>query len=217
MSDSKLILLAAGGHGRVVLDALLAQELVVAGVLDPALPAGANVLGVPVLGADAWLLQADPRQVQVANGGGATPTASLRQRLYQQWTQLGFVFVSVRHPSAVVARSVELAPACQLMAGAVVQTGARIGVNAVVNTHASVDHDCELGAHAFLAPGVVLCGGVRVGERAFVGAGAVVLPGLAIGADAVVGAGATVTHDVPAGACVLGTPAMARGKHVSTA
>jgi UDP-perosamine 4-acetyltransferase len=210
MSHLKLILLAAGGHGRVVLDALMAQGLALTGVLDPALPVGTAVLGVPVLGADEWLARATAQEVRLANGGGATPTASLRRKMYMQWTQRGFEFVSVRHPSAVVARDVDMAAGCQLMAGTVVQTGARIGLNAVVNTRASVDHDCDLGAHAFLAPGVVLCGGVRVGEGAFIGAGAVVLPGLSVGAHAIVGAGATVTRDVPPGARVLGTPASQR-------
>jgi UDP-2-acetamido-3-amino-2,3-dideoxy-glucuronate N-acetyltransferase len=42
---------------------------------------------------------------------------------------------------------------------------------------------------------------------ASIGAGAVILRGLVIGAGAVVGAGAGVTHDVPAGATVVGNPA----------
>jgi UDP-perosamine 4-acetyltransferase len=206
-----LILLAAGGHGRVVLDALLAQGVAVAGVLDPGLAAGALVLGVPVLGSDDWLETVSPGSVQLANGAGSAPGSALRQRLFTQWSGRGFTFVAVRHPSAVVARAVDLAAGSQVMAGAVVQTGSRVGSNAVVNTRASVDHDCDIADHAFVAPGVVLCGGVRIGADAFIGAGAIVLPGVAVGAGAVVGAGACVTRDVPAGARVMGVPAVLRG------
>jgi UDP-2-acetamido-3-amino-2,3-dideoxy-glucuronate N-acetyltransferase len=42
---------------------------------------------------------------------------------------------------------------------------------------------------------------------ASIGGGAVILPGITIGAGATVGAGAVVTHDVPAGATVIGNPA----------
>jgi len=40
-----------------------------------------------------------------------------------------------------------------------------------------------------------------------IGAGAVILPGIRIGCGSTVGAGAVVTHDVPAGATVIGNPA----------
>jgi sugar O-acyltransferase (sialic acid O-acetyltransferase NeuD family) len=211
MPQPQLILLAAGGHGRVVLDALLAQGLAVAGVLDPGLAAGTDVFGVPVLGSDDWLDTTTASAVQLANGAGCAPRDSLRQRLHARMSSRGFTFISVCHPSAVIARAVDLAPGSQLMAGVVVQTGARIGSNAVLNTRVSVDHDCEVGDHAFLAPGVVLCGQVRIGAGAFIGAGAVVLPGVTVGAGAIVGAGASVTRDVAPGALVMGVPAAVRG------
>jgi acetyltransferase-like isoleucine patch superfamily enzyme len=66
----------------------------------------------------------------------------------------------------------------------------------VVNSAASVDHDCWIGAHAFIAPGAVLCGGVHVGAGALIGAGAVIVPGVSIGEDAVIGAGAIIRRDV---------------------
>ena len=77
----------------------------------------------------------------------------------------------------------------------------------IVNTAASVDHECRVGAGAHIGPGVRLAGRVAVGERAFIGTGAVILPRLTIGCDATVGAGAVVTTDVPAGAVVTGVPA----------
>lgn len=210
MSNRKLILLAAGGHGRVVLDALLAQNQVLEGILDPALPVGTRVLQQIVMGSDDWLLARHSDEFLLANGAGAVPGSSLRRLLFERWKQAGFGFVNVRHPSAVVGRGVTLMQGCQVMAGAIVQTDAEIGENTVVNTGSRVDHDCRIGPHVFIGPGAVLCGGVSIAANAFVGAGAVLLPGITIGEGAVVGAGTVVTRDVDAGVQVLGNPARPR-------
>ena len=77
----------------------------------------------------------------------------------------------------------------------------------IVNTRASVDHGCQIGAFAHVAPGVALAGDVNVGEGAFIGIGAAVVPGRSIGAWATVGAGASVVRDVAAGTTVVGVPA----------
>jgi sugar O-acyltransferase (sialic acid O-acetyltransferase NeuD family) len=210
MSNKKLILLAAGGHGRVVLDALLAQNLVLEGILDPALTVGSLVLQQTVIGPDDWLLERNGDEFVLANGAGAIPGSSLRRRLFERWKAAGFSFATVHHPSAVVARGVTLMEGCQLMAGAIVQTGSAIGENAVVNTGARVDHDCRLGAHAFIGPGAILCGGVSIAANVFVGAGAVLLQGITVGEGSVVGAGAVVTQNVAAGVQVVGNPARPR-------
>ena len=191
-----IVLMAAGGHGRVVLEALQSAGARVAGIVDPGLPAGALVLGVPVLGGDEWLDRCASANVRLVNGVGLGSGRAPRQRLFEAWTSRGFEFVSVRHPSAVVSPSASLDLGSQVMAGAVVQGGGRIGRNAVVNTRASVDHDCILHDHAFLAPGVVLCGEVSIGEGALIGAGAVVLPRVTVGKGSTVAAGAIVRSDV---------------------
>ncbi len=51
----------------------------------------------------------------------------------------------------------------------------------------------------------------RVKRGASIGTGAVVMCGVTIGEKAIVGAGAVVTHDVPAGALVVGVPARVAG------
>ncbi len=97
------------------------------------------------------------------------------------------------------------------MPGVIVQADARLGRHVIVNTAATVDHDCVLGDFAHIAPGVVLCGAVQVGEGTLVGAGSVIAPNLTIGANCLIAAGSVVTTHLPDGATVRGNPARAVG------
>jgi UDP-perosamine 4-acetyltransferase len=212
MTNDEIIVIGAGGHGRVVLDALLAAGARVWGIADPGHVTGSRVFGVVVLGGDEVLDGIAPGEYLLANGFGANPATAARARVHQRLLARGFCFAQVIHPSAVIGREVELADGCQLMAGAVVQCGARIGRNAVVNTAATLDHDVVVAEDAFIAPGATLCGGVVIGPGAFIGAGATLLPGVRIGATSLVGAGALVRHDVADGEIHAGVPARLQRK-----
>lgn len=207
MHKQQVLLLAAGGHGSVVLDALHASGIRVAGIIDPGKVVGSALFDVPVLGGDEWLNQAIPDDILLVNGIGATPYSRLRSLFFDTWKQRGFHFVSVQHPSAVVGRETILSEGSQIMAGSILQCRVSIGSNVVINTRASVDHDCKIGMHSFIGPGVTLCGAVRIGDNAFLGAGAIVLPGISVGDNAIVGAGAVVSRDVPCGEFTVGNPA----------
>lgn len=119
----------------------------------------------------------------------------------------GLLPLTVTHRAAYVAADVTLGPGCQIMAHATVCAQTHLERSVIVNTAASVDHECRIGAGAHIGPGVRLAGRIDVGARAFIGTGAVILPRLTIGADATVGAGAVVIRDVPVGAVVAGVPA----------
>lgn len=190
-----ILILGAGGHGRAVCEAARDAGFAPRGFLDARAPLP-DMLGLPVLGDEA---AHDGGPVLVALGGNAARLAAA--------ARLGCALPVLLHPSAIRARSAELAAGAVVMPRAVLGAMARVGRLALVNTGAIIEHDVVLGEGAHVAPGAVLCGGVRVGARALVGAGAVVAPNIAIGADAVVGAGAAVLADVPAGAVVAGVPA----------
>lgn len=205
-----MILVGAGGHARVLLDALASRgELSVIGLADAdAGRRGDTVNGVPILGDDAWLLANHSGDaVTLVNGMGSTRDTRLRRRIFEAFRSHGFAFARVVHVTATIARDVTLGEGAQVMAGAIVQVGVVLADNVLVNTGAIIDHDCRIGAHCHVAPGVVLSGSVTVGQGTHIGTGACVIQGVRIGSDVLIGAGAVVIRDVPDGAVVFGLPA----------
>lgn len=203
-----LLVLGAGGHARVLIDALLASGRLIAGIVDcdPQL-AGTLLLGVPVLGGDEVVDQFLPCEILLVNGIGSVGLPEARTRIFERFTDRGYRFGTVIHPSAVVAADAEIDEGAQLMAGSVVQSGCRIGSNVIVNTRAAVDHDGTIGDHTHLAPGVTLSGGVRVGSGVHIGTGAILIQGITIGDGCLVAAGAVVVNSLAAGSRVRGVPA----------
>ena len=203
-----VIVLGAGGHAKVLIEALLASSAVITGVVDPDLTlVGTTIHGVQVLGGDDVVNEFPPSEVQLVNGLGSVSLPVKRQQLFERFKGIGYDFATVVHPSAVVASDVELAEGAQVMAGVVIQPGCSIGVNSIINTRVSVDHDCSIGDHVHIAPGVTLSGGVAVGSCSHIGTGATVIQGINIGAKSVIGAGALVLKDVAPCITVVGIPA----------
>lgn len=208
-----ILIIGAGGHGRVLADLALCLGRQVVGFLDRDTKLhGAVIDGITVLGGDECLADYPTRTVSLVNGIGSIARTDARRDVYLRLRGLGYQFEALCHPSAIVGRSVALAQGVQVMAGCVVQNAARIGENAILNTGVIVEHDCAVGAHSHLAPGAVVCGEVRIGENCHVGVGAVVVQGLVVGDGALVAAGAVVVKDVPPGTRVAGVPACCMGQ-----
>ncbi len=201
----KTILIGAGGHGRVLMEAWAPN--VFAGILDRRNDV-THIQSVPIVGGDEKL--ADLVSMGFTHfviGVGSAKSCARRQALFEQALAVGLLPQTVLHPEAWVSPSAQFAAGCQILPRAIVHTSAVLAENVLLNTGAIVEHDGVIGAHSHIATGAVLCGEVRVGEACHIGAGAVVRQGIQIGARAVVGAGAVVVRDVPSDTVVAGVPA----------
>ena len=118
-----------------------------------------------------------------------------------------FEFVTVIHPSAVVAKSVTLGAGTVVMAGAVINPGTKVGHHCIINTRASIDHDNQIEDFVSLGPGAITGGCVKIGRGTAIALGAKIIDGINIGAQTVIGAGATVLADAQDLVVAYGTPA----------
>lgn len=207
---TRVVIVGAGGHGHVMLDVLRQQpQAEVVGFLDDRRELWGTTArgGCPVLGGVDFT---SPASEQAEAFVVAVGNNEVRARLFAEGLAAGLTPWNAVHPSLIMAASVELGEGAQVVAGVVINPFAVIGRNVILNTACSVDHDCRIGDHAFIAPGVHMGGEVTIEELAFIGIGASVLPGVRVGRGAVVGGGAMVVRDVPPNVTVVGVPARAR-------
>jgi sugar O-acyltransferase (sialic acid O-acetyltransferase NeuD family) len=197
----RIVILGGGGHGAVVAEAVLAAGVhEVLGFCDDD-PSQQGVGGLKHLGpiTSAWSV-AEGIVLGVGNSG-------LRRRWRERALSNGLQVPVIIHPHAWVSPAARLGAGAVVMAGAIIQARAVIGDGVIINTAASVDHDCRIGSYSHCAPGARLAGGVSIGEECMVGMMACVIEGRSVGAKAMIAAGAVVIHDVPDGQRVAGVPA----------
>lgn len=206
---NKTVIIGAGGHARVVLDALMNSEAPpeIVGFIDLPGRVGAKVDGYEVIGTERDLPGLIDTGVSHAIVGlGSLGESKNRKRIYNLLKDLGFSITNALHRRSVISGNAWLGQGIAVMAGAIINTGAKIGNNSIVNTGAIIEHDCVIGDHAHIAPGATLSGGVKIGEGAHIGTNATIIQGVSVGSSAVIGAGAVVIRDVGIGDTIIGNP-----------
>lgn len=186
----EIIIVGAGGHAKVVVDAILETgELEIRGLIDKD-QKKKSVREIPVLGDDTLLPELFEQGVRYAFVAvGSIGNTEVREKIYQSLKKIGYELPVIVHPAAYVADNVISGEGTFVSAGAVVNPGTTLGKNVIVNTRSSIDHDCVLGDFVHVAPGAVLGGDVTLGDRTHVGMGAVVIQGANLKAGTFIKAG----------------------------
>lgn len=198
----KLIIIGAGGHGKVVAD--IAQKMNVwqeIAFLDD--KTVSPTMGCRVIGPSSEALNyISEHAIFIAIGSNA-----IREKIMLQLKSAGAALPLLIHPTAVIGRDVEIAAGTVVMAGAIINSGSKIGMGCIVNTGATVDHDCFLDDFVHVSPGAHLAGMVRIGRGSWVGIGAVVSNNIEIAGGTMLGAGAAVVKDIQEAGTYVGVPA----------
>lgn len=191
----KIVILGAGGHGKVVADIALKngyEEIVFLDDDDKI----QTCAGFSVIGKLAEVSRIDGDKF-VAIGDGL-----LRQKLMKEINT-----VTLIHPRAVISRRVTIGEGSIVMAGAVINSDSKIGSGCIINTSATVDHDCILEDFVHLSVGAHLAGNVHIGAQSFLGVSSGVINNISICQDCVIGAGAMVVSDIVNSGTYVGVPA----------
>jgi len=197
-----LLLLGAGGHAKVVVEAIQEKyhDCQIILVDQDSTKEGSKLLGSILIGSlHNWTVLPDLYHVAI----GDNQERSRLSAIAQDEDKIPFTLI---HPEAYVSPSARIGSASFVAAKAIISAEAEIGEGCIINHGAIVDHDCKIGSYTHIAPNATLGGSVEVGSRCLLGSGASILPGVKIGCDVVIGAGAVINCDIPDNQKVIGVP-----------
>jgi sugar O-acyltransferase (sialic acid O-acetyltransferase NeuD family) len=205
-------MIGAGGHAKVVADAVLRSDphasLIFFSLDAP--PAGGKFYGFPHYRERPEMLENWINRISGWHVAIGDPR--IRASKTEELRAYGARLVQVIHPDSIVSPSSTIGPGSFIAAGAIVNAETRIGAGCIINTAASVDHDCVVGDYVNVGPGSRLTGGVHIGRLTELGSGTVIIPGIKIGKMCTIGAGTVVIRDLPDCVKAVGVPARIIGR-----
>ena len=190
----KVYLYGASGHAKVVMDIARLAYYEVSCLIDDN-PQVNELAGMPVVHSAKGL---SPIIVTIGD-------CTIRRKIVESLGKREYL--TIVHPNAIRAESVQLGYGTVVMAGAIMNPYVTVGNHCIINTGASLDHDVKVGDFVHIAPHCTLCGEVIIGEGTWVGAGTTVIQGIHIGKNCFIGAGAVVLKDIPDNSLCYGNPA----------
>ena len=202
---SKLLIVGAGGHGKVVAEAAMSMQCWEAvAFLDDRYRELDGSLPWPVIGLldDAKKNADEYPDIVVAIGNGQK-----RLELLDNYIAQGFRAPVVIQAGAWISPTARLDVGSVVLAQAAINASAHIGRGCIINTGATVDHDCIIGDGVHICPGVHLGGEVTVGRLSWVGIGTSVIHNTTIGEKVIIGGGSVVIGDLKANHTYAGVPA----------
>ncbi|ACL70445.1 acetyltransferase [Halothermothrix orenii] len=206
-----IIIIGAGGHGKVVADIILqrrkdlGEDIKIKGFLDDNFETKeVYYLDIPVLGTLDEINKIDDHNTYFIIAIGDNLVRENIAKSYQ------VKYYTAIHPEAIISSSVKIGEGTVVMANAVINSCTHIGKHCIINTGSIVEHDNVIDDYVHISPDVALAGNVKVGKRTWIGIGTSVIQGITIGSDTIIGAGSVVVNDIGDNKKAFGVPCKER-------
>ena len=187
-----VIIIGAGGHGKVVADIVRARGDKILGFLDDSAQGALGKIS------DYGKFYCVEFVVAIGDNRARKQIAGMLENV-KWYTPI--------HPTAIISPSAVIGEGTVVMPGAVINADAKVGRHCIINTTAVVEHDCKIGDFCHISVGAKLGGTVRTGEGTMIGIGAAVRNNTEICKWCTVGAGAVVVKPINAAGVYVGVPA----------
>ncbi len=196
---NRLIIIGAGGHGRVIADiAIKNGNKNICFVDDYEI---GDCMGFPIVGTCSEVMRLNDGKTDFVIGIGNN---AIRRDLAEKYS---VNWITLVHPSAQIAMNVSIGKGTVIMAGAIINVGATVGEHCIINTSCIVEHDNVIENYVHISPGAKLGGTVHVGKQTHIGIGATVINNIDICDNSLIGAGAVVVNSVCERGIYIGVPA----------
>ena len=199
--SEKVIIIGAGGLGKVIADIVMKSGDTVLGFLDDSVSLPQDILGIPILGKVEEYTKY-PNAAFIKGIGSSAVREKISHILE------GVRFYTAIHPTAVISElGTQIGEGSVVMANAVVNPSAHIGKHCIINTTAVAEHDNCIGNFSHISVGAKLGGNVKLGAHTWVGIGSTVSNNITICDRCMIGAGAVVINDIKESGTYVGVPA----------
>ena len=214
----KIVIMGAGGFGAEAIWALeemnklspLSDQWNILGYVDDdKLKKGKVFYNYQTLGT--------PREVDKVYSGNqlwyfcAIGDNSARSNMVKSLDELAWKAATLIHPSAILAKNIEIGEGSYIGPASVICPNAIIGKHVLINTRVAIGHDVIMENFSQACPGAQINGFCKIGHSSFIGSNASVMPGTEIGEKATVGGNSQVLRAVKSGTTVNGVPALKVG------
>lgn len=181
----KLLLVGAGGFGRVVLEH--AQAHYDCAFLDDG--KASIVDDVPVIGKTSDMEKFFPeyKLLLVTIGNNA-----LREKFYAKAADIGYTFPNIIHPTAYISSHAHIGCGCVILNNAVVQNNAKCGDGCILSPGVELHHDSIIGAYCLIYTNSVVRSLTSVGDRVWVGSNTTISTGSTVQSDEIIADGKVV-------------------------
>lgn len=205
---TKLILIGGGGHCKVCIDVIeQTGQFEIIGILDLAELVGTSVLDYPIIGTDQEIAKYVALGYSFLITVGQIKSASLKEKLFHILRENKAIIATVVAPSAYVSKYSNIGIGTIVMHHVIINAGATIGDNCILNNKCDIEHDTLVGNHTHISTGAILNGDCKIGNGVFIGSNATVANQITIEDRAVIGAGSVVINNVNIGDIQVGNPA----------
>lgn len=200
---TKLLIIGAGGHGKVIADiALRMNKWEYIAFLDDGEHVK-NLMGIEIIGKSTDISRyIKDYDIFVGIGNNA-----IRENIQEQLESKGASIPVLIHPDAVIGAQVSMESGTVVMAGTVINCCTQIGKGCIINTASTVDHDNIIEDYVHISPGTHLAGTIKIGKGTWLGIGTVVINNINITGNCKIGAGTVVTKDISESGTYVGVPA----------
>ena len=197
--NKKVVIIGAGGHGKVIADIVRKNGDTVECFLDDAYTVDTDFYGSKILGKSEKYKEFTDCSFIVAIGNNG-----IREKIV---SSLDCKWYTAIHPSAQISDSDKIGEGSCVMANCVINSDAQIGSHTIINTCAIIEHDCKIGDFCHVSPGAIVCGVTMIGKGTWIGAGATVKNVISICDGVTVGMGSAVIHNINEKGTYVGVPA----------
>ena len=174
----KIFLIGGGGHCRSCIDVIESMnEYEIVGIFDKEENVGKKILTYPIIDTDNNISKYIDSENFFLITIGQIKNPLIRNDKFELLKSLSVKLATIISPRAYVSTHSEIGEGSIIMHDALVNAGAKIGCNCIINTKALIEHDAIIENGCHISTGAIINGSCLVQKMSFIGSQSVLEEG----------------------------------------